>query len=59
MKERCFVNYNQCEAFARQHNRTLVIFPLNIRDQLQNYAIEQEIDLSDNNLELLYGVSFP
>lgn len=49
------MNYDQCEAFARLHNRTFVIFPLYSRGQSQNYAIEQQMNIRDNNRELLYG----
>ena len=53
--ERWDINYRQALAFAVHHNRTLVVYPLHIVGDLQNYTIDQKRNLRENNPATLYG----
>ena len=53
--ERWDINYRQALAFAVHHNRTLVVYPLHIVGDLQNYTNDQERNLRENNPAMLYG----
>ena len=54
-RERNEVNRIKCKQFAIFHKRLLVKYPLRTDRELQQFALEQQYDMRENNESALYG----
>ena len=53
--ERHETNYEKCKLYAQFFGHPLILYPLTILRGLQNYTIEQQTNLRENNRTVLYG----